>query len=88
MTVLLKLQELDDLVIQKTTPPLTAMLRNKIQLALEEAEADAAVAAESVQHNSTLTAENAKLKAENLALKDEFVALKAPKARNVKIIRA
>ncbi len=58
MSLILKLQELDNLVIKKTTSPVTAILREKIHSALEQAESDAA-----------LIVENAQLKAELLAMK-------------------
>jgi hypothetical protein len=45
MNIILYLQELDDLILQHTKPPVTALLRNKLSLAMEQAEAHSAAVA-------------------------------------------
>ena len=66
MDILDQLQILDDLIIEHTKPPITAILRNKLHTTREQAEAYASTAEEldklKVQ-NATLIAENTKLKA-------------------------
>jgi hypothetical protein len=39
MNIVLQLQKLDDLIVEKTRPPVTAVLRNKLNPVLEQAEA-------------------------------------------------
>jgi hypothetical protein len=42
MNIVTHLQELDDLIIEHTKPPVTAMLRNKVAFCIEQAQARAA----------------------------------------------
>lgn len=42
MNIVTHLQELDNLIIEHTKPPVTAMLRNKVAFCLEQAQARAA----------------------------------------------
>jgi hypothetical protein len=54
MNILNHLQELDNLIIKHTQPPVTAMLRNKLSFALEQVEAHSDAVA---KQNKTLSAQ-------------------------------
>lgn len=71
MTIITHLQELDNLIVESTKPPVTAKLRNKLALIIEQAEAyqassdkqDETLAAQA-QTIERLITENQKLVAE------------------------
>ena len=77
MNILSHLQKLNDLIIEHTKPPVTAKLRNKLSLAIEQAEAHSAAVDRQEQTLATqietierLEKEKQALLAENAQMKD------------------
>jgi len=75
MNILTHLQELDNLIVERTKPPVTAVLRNKLSLAVEQAEAHSSAVerqeqtlARQIEAMAQLQKENQHLVAENQKL--------------------
>ncbi len=84
MNILAHLQELDDLIVKHTKPPVTAMLRNKVSFCVEQAQARSAdverqeqTLARQIETINRFMKENRDLVAENTQLKDVSTRRKA-----------
>lgn len=65
MNIVTQLQELDALIIEHTRPPVTAILRNKLSMAIEQAEAHTDAVARQDQTLSRQAEEIQRLMLEN-----------------------
>ena len=63
MNITLELQNLDELIVQHTSPPITTMLRNKLHPLREQMEAYIASKSASEERNAQLTEQNQELAA-------------------------
>jgi hypothetical protein len=84
MNIVAHLQELDDMIVEHTKPPVTTMLRNKVAFCIEQAQARAAdvdrqeqTLARQIETIDRLMKENKDAITENTQLKDTSSRRKA-----------
>ena len=82
MNILPHLQELDDLVIEHTKPPLTAMLRNKLAFCIEQAAAHFDAVERQSQTLNTQMETIARLMMEKAVVEKQRDAMQAEKRRS------
>ena len=82
MNITLELQQLDDLIVKHTTPPVTAMLRNKLHPLRDQLEAYIIAKETGAKQASELEERNRYLVAENLRIISEKNALEAKQAES------
>ncbi len=72
MTITLELQELDDLIIKHTAPPVTAILRNKLHPLRDQLEGHIAAKEKEAHHIAELEKQLLDAKAQNEKLQAEL----------------
>ncbi len=82
MNITLELQKLDDLIVTHTTPPVTAMLRNKLHPLRDQLEAYITAKEKELNQTSELEGRNQYLVAENLRIISEKNEIEAKQVQS------